>query len=632
MRQKRLHGAIRESAILSALDRFSQAIYAAAMRSFIGGFLTGYDGSLPSRSLLALLEEKLGLRRKIVIPLLRIIGGSCEQSFVLRSIKRLVRYFLNISLQVYGIGFFSAGMYTSIMYIVTRFAFGRPDADPISLLVGIVCALVALPLMFSSQPLGEAITQSRLGSLIFIDFLGFRREAIYDGSPPVGKNTVAFVSGMIFGLATYFVSPLILLLSIAGLVAAYMLLSMPEIGVLLLLGLLPFLPTMYVAGLTVATAGCFFLKYIRGKRVLRIELLDVNIAVFMLLTLSCALFSINRAISIKPGLLYVCFIFGYFLVSQLIRTPEWASRCIFVLTLSAFAVAAIGIYENFFGQLSLTWLDTEMFEDIEGRVVSTFANPNVLAEYLIMTLPFALTAFLTAKKPSARLAALIATLASVLCLVYTWSRGAWLGILIALVFYFLIYNRKTLSALCFGVLLVPFLPLVLPQTVVTRFTSIGNLADTSTAYRVHIWMGSLNMARDVFFSGLGTGMGVFAAVYPQYSLGGIEAAPHSHNLYLQMVIELGIFGLLAFVIAMINFARGALSSFPGEENGNRSRFLYAVAGLCGVLAFLAQGMTDYVWYNYRIYAMFWLLVGLTSALARLSSAEKTYLLQQDSSY
>ena len=125
------------------------------------------------------------------------------------------------------------------------------------------------------------------------------------------------------------------------------------------------------------------------------------------------------------------------------------------------------------------------------------------------------------------------------------------------------------------------------STVVTRFTSIGNLADTSTAYRVHIWMGSLNMARDVLLSGLGSGMGVFAAVYPQYALGGIEAAPHSHNLYLQIVIELGIFGLLAFIIAMISFARQTLSSHSGALDRDRTWFLYSVAGLC-VLAFLCK--------------------------------------------
>jgi putative inorganic carbon (HCO3(-)) transporter len=623
MRSKGLRGALAGSAILTALDRFSKAVYNAASRSAVGGFLTSYDGDAPAFSLFSWVCEKLGLVRGISIPVKRAIGGACERSLVMRAVRKIVRLGLHISVQVYGIGLFSAGMYTAIMYLITRFALGNADADILSLFIGTACAIVSVPLMFSTQPLGEAIAVSRLGSFIFITVLGFRREVICDDAPAVGKNTVAFVAGILIGLSTYFISPLYMLAGTFALIAAYMLLSMPEIGVLALIAALPFLPTMIIAGLTVVTAVCYFLKFIRGKRVLRFELLDVTVLIFMLFTLCGGVFSINRALSLKPGLLYVCFIAGYFLVVNLIRTPEWSSRCIFALMLSAFAVAAIGVYENFFGQLSLTWIDAEMFEDIEGRVVSTFANPNVLAEYLILTFPFALSTLLSARRPAARLASLIATGTSALCLIYTWSRGAWLGLMLALLVFFLIYSRRTVMVLSFGLLAVPFLPLVLPSTVVTRFTSIGNLADTSTAYRVHIWMGSLDMARDVLFSGLGSGMGVFAAVYPQYSLGGIEAAPHSHNLYLQLVIELGIFGLVAFLLAMVSFTRSVLSCRTRDTVTDRSQYLLAAAGLCAIIAFLAQGMTDYVWYNYRIYAMFWLVLGLTSAVARLVAAENT---------
>ena len=40
------------------------------------------------------------------------------------------------------------------------------------------------------------------------------------------------------------------------------------------------------------------------------------------------------------------------------------------------------------------------------------------------------------------------------------------------------------------------------------------------------------------------------------------------------------------------------------------------APLSGIFAVLVQGMTDYAWYNYRVYLMFWLMTGLTAAYAR----------------
>jgi Lipid A core - O-antigen ligase and related enzymes len=627
MQSKGLRGALRNSAILSALDRFSDAVYAATARSVIGSALTRYDldADAPSRSLLSFFGERLGLARGVSVPTKRTLGYFCERSFVIRTIKRLAQMLLHVSVQVYGIGLFSAGMYTAIMYLISRFALGNENAEVLSLFIGAACAILSVPLMFSQQPLGEAICRSRLGSLIFITIFGFRSETVCDGSHAVGKNTAAFVTGMIVGLSTYYIPPFYIVIGVVGLVAAYMLLAMPEIGVLAMFAALPFLPTMYIAGIVAITAVCFILKLVRGKRTLRFELLDVAVLIFMLFTLCGGLFSINRSLSLKPALLYICFIVGYFLVVNLIRTLEWAYRCAGALLASAFVVSAIGIYENFFGQLDLTWIDSEMFEDIEGRVVSTFANPNVLAEFLILTLPFALAVLLAVKKPPAKLGMLIMFIASVLCLVFTWSRGAWLGLMLGFLIFFFVYSRRTVSVLCFGLFALPFLPLILPSSIVERFTSIGNLADTSTAYRVHIWMGSLKMARDVFVSGLGSGMGIFSAVYPHYSLGGIEAAPHSHNLYLELVIELGLFGLLAFMAVAVIFIQSSLTycklSAGSSQPHERLPRLLVAAGLCGIVAFMAQGMTDYVWYNFRVYAMFWLALALTSAISRCASSE-----------
>ena len=51
------------------------------------------------------------------------------------------------------------------------------------------------------------------------------------------------------------------------------------------------------------------------------------------------------------------------------------------------------------------------------------------------------------------------------------------------------------------------------------------------------------MLANTFYFGIGIGEGAFAEVYPFYALSGIETAPHSHSLYLQILTELGIFGL-----------------------------------------------------------------------------------------
>lgn len=52
--------------------------------------------------------------------------------------------------------------------------------------------------------------------------------------------------------------------------------------------------------------------------------------------------------------------------------------------------------------------------------------------------------------------------------------------------------------------------------------------------------------------------------------------------------------------------------------------LFSAAGFCGILAVLLQGVTDYVWYNYRIFLLFWLIIGLTAAIGRTARTDRIY--------
>jgi len=52
------------------------------------------------------------------------------------------------------------------------------------------------------------------------------------------------------------------------------------------------------------------------------------------------------------------------------------------------------------------------------------------------------------------------------------------------------------------------------------------------------------------------------------------------------------------------------------------RLTYLTVGMiCGIIAFLVMGFTDYVWYNYRVFLMFWIMCGVAVASARSVRAE-----------
>ncbi|MBQ2708104.1 MAG: O-antigen ligase family protein, partial [Clostridia bacterium] len=137
------------------------------------------------------------------------------------------------------------------------------------------------------------------------------------------------------------------------------------------------------------------------------------------------------------------------------------------------------------------------------------------------------------------------------------------------------------------------------------------------SYRVNIWRGVGKMIGDYWQTGVGIGTDSFRCVYPLYSLSGIESAPHSHNLYLQILVEIGIVGLVIFLVLLFFWAQ---SCFTLHRNEERREKLIPAALFCGLLAVLAQGMTDYIWYNYRVFLMFWLMLGLCAAARKILAA------------
>jgi len=153
-------------------------------------------------------------------------------------------------------------------------------------------------------------------------------------------------------------------------------------------------------------------------------------------------------------------------------------------------------------------------------------------------------------------------------------------------------------------------PMFLPQNVINRFLSVGDMGDTSTSYRVYIWMGTLNMLKDYWFSGIGVGTEAFNKIYPMYAYSGV-IAPHSHNLYLQIITENGIIGLIIFVSMLVIYFKMCVSTIITAKN----KFLKAlITGLAaGMLGYLVQGMFDNVWYNYRVFLLFFIIIGITAA-------------------
>ena len=197
-------------------------------------------------------------------------------------------------------------------------------------------------------------------------------------------------------------------------------------------------------------------------------------------------------------------------------------------------------------------------------------------------------------------------------LILTFSRGCWLG-LIAAAAIFITFAAGKLWGL--ALIALPILPAILPESIINRFTSIGDMKDSSTSYRVYIWMGTLAMIRDFWVSGIGMGSEAFTEIYPFYSYSGI-VAPHSHNLFLQIIVESGVGGIAVFLLILIMFLKKMMTGwqYGGKSNPASVMITALSAGVCG---FLLQGMFDNCFYNYRVLLVFWCVIGMAAACVKV---------------
>ncbi len=387
--------------------------------------------------------------------------------------------------------------------------------------------------------------------------------------------------------------------------------------------LAPVLDTKLV--LALAAVGVFSMAVRFGcDENARIPSSPVNtyIGLFAFVFLIATLTSVNVAGSLLPGLLTVFVAVFALFFSGAVTSRKQADLAVAVFVVVGAAVSAYGIYQYFFYDPASAgaWIDNDMFSDITNRVYSTLENPNVLGEYLLLITPFAAACLLGAKTWPRRLFFLGCLLAMLVCMLLTSSRGAWLGLLLAAALFAVMLDARFILVGIIGIVVLYF---ALPDWIIERFASIGDMSDSSTSYRVFIWLGTIAMLKDYWFSGIGPGTDAFNLVYPAYSFNTVKA-PHAHNLYLQLMCDAGILGLLLFLLVILSFYRTVFSAFSRERD-RKSRY-YLAAAASAVAGFLLQGITDYSFYNNRVLLFFWVVVALGIVLSRRSELEEGYAL------
>jgi tetratricopeptide (TPR) repeat protein len=390
---------------------------------------------------------------------------------------------------------------------------------------------------------------------------------------------------------------------------------------------------------------CGLLWVLRGalSRTLPYRSVGVAIAALAFL-LVCILWTLLSTRKLPAVVTLISWTSDIVLLLVLLQSSDrtWRRTVLCCLVASAVVAACIGITQYMWGldelresirnnpeavkrQLGLREEMWQTFMDRANtdRAFGTFVYPNALAGFLDIVLPVAVGmlagALLQSKRPvrpgdvakSGAASAASFVFLLLICLWFTFSKGGWIAAAAALGFMAVRRGKsaRARTAVCAAL-----------AAALTVLLVVGSLSESvpgpsqylaSLSVRVDYWKAAWRMSLDNRLVG-GVGLRNFGDFYPAYKEPSYQEVKLAHGTPMQLLADMGVFGLLAYAALWLLLLKGASGREPDEESGTPPRRgVGLAAGAAVFLMLLIQrdispftneaGGTDLVrWLSYAI--------------------------------
>lgn len=407
------------------------------------------------------------------------------------------------------------------------------------------------------------------------------------------------------------------------------------VGLLCLVFMLaPFVPNG-LTGVLILACGAFWFLLTLSDDVLnpyRVSPIHLVLGLFWCIAIVAAALSPVKAAAASGLVKLTLYLFVFLLGERVLRSHRWRNILVAIYLHTALIVTVEGWRQQFFGAESLaTWNDpTSTYADAL-RVYSFLGNPNLLAAYILPTIPFSICALFVWKRWGPKLLAAVMLGMNGACMYWTGSRGAWIGLVVALLttlvllLYWVLprlpqfWRTWAFPILLGGLAAVAIIGFLGLEPLRDRILSIfAGREDSSNNYRINVWASVRQMIRARPILGIGPGNDAFNQIYPLYQLPGYSALS-AYSIYLELLVEVGIVGFtsfLWFLLVLLNRGWTAL-----QQLRTRSDALWLIAAIATVTGMLAHGAVDTVWYRPEIATLWWLMVALITSYAHRPVAE-----------
>lgn len=300
---------------------------------------------------------------------------------------------------------------------------------------------------------------------------------------------------------------------------------------------------------------------------------------------------------------------GYMLTQMAVSSLRDVWRMCLVVAVTTTILVLYGFY---------TQMKTG-FEIYQKIADPFFIDHCVYAGYLCFPAAFALGALTQPLKQKSLLVAFLGLVS--IAILATFVRGSWLG-MVALVFYLLLRQRTALNfrfAFFLSVLALIGIGaaayLGLEPLLRERWRTLFDIRFVANESRIDRWMAALSMW--LTQPTLGVGLGCYPDLYYKhiYYVHSIEGKLHmgAHNLYLEILAELGVVGLFAYCLLIVSFFIETRRIFYLAAGRPELRALSL--GLEGMMVvYLTHALFNNLGPSDKIDIAFWTTCGLASAV------------------
>jgi O-antigen ligase len=268
------------------------------------------------------------------------------------------------------------------------------------------------------------------------------------------------------------------------------------------------------------------------------------------------------------------------LALYVLRREQDARRVVKLVILLAALLAAAGLVQYQLGS-----------DDLSHRIRGSLSHYMTFAGVLLIG-DCLLLGWIFCGQGKRKLWAWVALVLIQLALLGSFTRNAWVAILVAVTALIVVRAPKLLLAYVPAAAL---LLLLAPAPVTQRILSIGDLKDPSAYDRLCMASAGLEMIADRPFFGLGPEMVSRRYTIYRHPTAPRYWVPHLHNSYLDVAAESGLVSLAAFLTLFALSAKQAWERWRGEGGSKGPRADLWAGVLLALLAFAVAGLFENNW-------------------------------------